>query len=190
MTLDGLARWLATGLGLGYFPLLPGTAGAIVGAVFAMGFGWLSPWVRLALTAALVALAIPICEYGARGFEGSDSPHIVADELLTLPVAPVLLPIRHHPVLLAGVFVTSRAFDGLKPPPARAAEGLHGGIGIVLDDVVANLWTAVLWLIGLRWWYRRKSGSLTNSKKLVEVKRLRFLTGFPRQFQNPFHLIM
>jgi phosphatidylglycerophosphatase A len=165
MKVDSLFAWLAIGLGLGHVPLLPGTAGAIAGVLPAMGFGRLRRGVRLALTAAFVALAVPICEYGARGLEGSDNPRIVADELFAFPVATVVLPIHRHPALLAGVFVTSRVLDGLKPPPARAAEQLQGGMGIVLDDVVTNLWTLVLWLIGWRWWCRRSSRSVTKSKK-------------------------
>jgi phosphatidylglycerophosphatase A len=157
MSIDihALMACLAIGLGIGHIPLLPGTAGALVGAVLALGLKNMRLPMRLIVTATLVALAIPICEYGEQVHAVKDDPRIVADELLTFPVATLALSSQHHPALFAGVFVTSRVLDGLKPPPARAAERLRGGVGIVLDDVVANVWTLALSLIAQRWWQRR-----------------------------------
>jgi phosphatidylglycerophosphatase A len=130
--------------------LLLGTAGALLGAFLAALLARLPGGWRLAATGALLLLAIPICEHSARDRPVSDDPRIVADELLTFPVATATLPVRNNPALLAGVFVTSRVLDGLKPPPAGRAEELAGGLGIVLDDVVANAWTLLLWLLGRR----------------------------------------
>ena len=153
---EGLAGILVSGLGLGHVPLVPGTAGALGGLLLSLA---VSRWAVLkqALAAlVLVALAIPICASGARVFAEHDDSRIVADELLTFPVATLGLPIRQHPGLLAAVFVTSRAMDGLKPFPARAAESIPGGVGIVLDDVVANAWTLLLCTIGWRSFRRRR----------------------------------
>lgn len=154
MTIDAFVDWLATGFGLGYLPLLPGTAGALGGIMLSVVISRWRRWTQVLAVVALVGLAVPVCEYNSIHYEGGDDSRIVADELLTFPVATLALPIRHHPALLACVFITSRVFDGLKPPPARAAELLPGGLGIVLDDVVANAWALLLGLIGWRW-YRR-----------------------------------
>ena len=151
--------WLATGLGLGCTPWLPGTAGALAGAVAARAIGRLRARARLPATLAMVVVALPVCTLGDRALPGDD-PRIVADELLTFPVATLALPVRRHPGLLAAVFVGSRVLDGLKPPPARAAEGLGGGVGIVLDDVVANVWTLVLALAGWHAWKLRRRAAV------------------------------
>lgn len=151
MTIDDLTSWLATGFGLGYFPLIPGTAGALGGVILSVV---ISRWRRRAQVAAiafLLALAIPVCEHGSSNYAGSDDPRIVADELLTFPLATLTLPVRQHPGLLAGVFITSRLLDGIKPPPARTAAQFPGGAGIVLDDAVTNLWTLLIWALGWRW---------------------------------------
>lgn len=153
LTVDGLLQWLAAGFGLGYLPWLPGTAGAALGLLIAVALDRLHWRPRLLAVIALILLALPLCEYGWRA-SGGDDPRIVADELLTVPLATVALPVSRHPALLAAVFVVSRILDGLKPPPARAAEKLHGGVGIVLDDLVANVWTLLLAFIGWRWWRR------------------------------------
>ncbi|WP_166805080.1 phosphatidylglycerophosphatase A [Nitrosococcus wardiae] len=154
-TLAGLMGYLAIGLGLGYISYFPGTAGALLGIIIALALDRLRPWMQLLTTVVLVALAVPICEYGAREYQGSDKARIVADEALTFPVATVALPVRYHPALLAGVFIISRVLDSLKPPPARAVEKLPGGIGIVYDDVVVNAWTLLFGLIGWEWYHRR-----------------------------------
>ena len=151
--MESLAVMMATGGGLGYVPGLPGTAGAAAGLLFAVGLARVRAPLRVGAVVMLVLVAVPVCEYGARAFGGDDT-RIVADELLTFPVATAALPVTGRPMLLAGVFVASRILDGLKPPPARVAESLHGGVGIVLDDVVANAWTLLLGL--LAWRIRRR----------------------------------
>ena len=151
MTVDDLTSWLAIGFGLGYSPIIPGTAGALGGVLLSVV---ISRWRRRAQVAAiafLLALAIPVCDHGSLNYAGSDDPRIVADELLVFPLATATLPVRQHPGLLAGVFITSRLLDSTKPPPARIASQLPGGMGIVLDDVVTNLWTLLIWASG--WWW-------------------------------------
>ena len=154
--------WLAHGLGLGHVPFAPGTAGALAGVVLALALDRLRWRTRVAALALLVLVALPVCGYGERAGP-KDDRRIVADEMLTFPLATAALPLRGHPALLAGVFVLSRGLDVSKPPPARALEGLGGGPGIVLDDAVANAYTLALGLLGWhgyrRWRRRREPGS-------------------------------
>lgn len=144
--------WLATGLGLGHVPLLPGSAGALVGIVPALWIARLRPSMQLAAIVGLVVIALVICALGQTGNIAADDPRIIADELLTFPIATAGLPVHRHPALLAGVFVTSRVLDGLKPFPAGLAAGLPGGSGVVLDDVIANGWTWLFFWLGWTWW--------------------------------------
>ena len=70
--------------------------------------------------------------------------------------------IARQPLVLAGAFLVSRVLDGLKPPPAAQSEGIPGGLGIVLDDVIANLYTWLLLTGGYaayRRWRRIKDPS-------------------------------
>jgi phosphatidylglycerophosphatase A len=156
MSIFGFSGWFATGIGREYLPLLSGTLGALIGAFLAVGLGRLSPKMRIVVVAALIALTIPICEYMSRSFGGSDNPLIIADEIFTFPLATIALPVRHHPALIVVALICNRVFDIFKPPPARAAEQLGGGFGIVLDDVVANSWTLLLGVIGWRLWCNRR----------------------------------
>jgi phosphatidylglycerophosphatase A len=153
LSTDFVATWLATGLGTGYAPL-PGTAGALLGLALALGIARLRLGRRLVVTLLLVILAIPICSTGASYF-GGDDHRIVADEMLTLPVATLATPITRHPGMLAGTFLASRLLDGLKPPPAGWMDASHGAVSIVLDDVVSNVWTLALALAAWHWLRRR-----------------------------------
>lgn len=146
---------LSIGLGLGCVPLIPGTAGALGGVILSLLICRFSITKQLIAVALLILVAIPISENGERYFASKDPSSIVADELLTFPLATIGLPVHQHPVMLAGIFMTNRIVDWTKPPPARAAESIPGGIGIVLDDVVASLWTLLIFGIGWRW-YRRQ----------------------------------
>ncbi|MDT8408080.1 MAG: phosphatidylglycerophosphatase A [Wenzhouxiangellaceae bacterium] len=150
-----MLEWLAIGMGLGFVPWAPGTAGAAAGVLFALMLARLRFRWRLLATVMLTALAVAACEVGSRS-HADDSPHIVADELLTLPIATIALPIARHPMLLAGIFVVSRVLDIIKPPPAGVAEQVPGGLGIVLDDVASNLWSLGLGMLAWRWWRRRQ----------------------------------
>lgn len=154
--MDAIAGFFAAGLGLGHVPLLPGTAGALGGLLLSLAIARWPLRRQLLAVAMLAAIAVPVCHYGARAFAAHDDARIVADELLTFPVATLGLPIRRHPGLLATVFVDSRIMDGLKPFPARAAEAIPGGLGVVMDDVVANAWALLLCALGWRWNRRRK----------------------------------
>jgi phosphatidylglycerophosphatase A len=133
-----LSVWLATGFGLGLAPIASGTFGtlpgiAIVVAVWPLGLAW-----QCLVAAVLPLLAIPICDAAEKHFGKKDDGRIVADEYLTFPIAMVGLPLAPWVVALA--FVSSRIFDIVKPPPARGLQELHGGLGIVIDDVVASLY--------------------------------------------------
>jgi phosphatidylglycerophosphatase A len=141
-TIEKLALPLATGFGLGYSPVASGTAGALPGVLIT----WvLWTWSRQTLpvqiaAAGLLALcAIPVCDIAERVFGKKDDGRIVADEYLTFPICMLGLPCE--PWVLAIAFVSNRCFDILKPFPARRLQALTGGLGIVIDDVFATLYS-------------------------------------------------
>ncbi len=136
---------IATGFGLGYSPVAPGTVGTIWGVLIVL---LLFP--RIGLTAQIVAsvvmtvVAVPICDAAEAVFKTKDDGRIVADEYLTFPICLIGLVgpdvgVRWWVVLVA--FLTCRAFDIFKPAPAKQIQVLNGGLGIVADDVVASLYS-------------------------------------------------
>lgn len=132
---------LAHGLGSGLAPKAPGTFGTLAA---------LLPWLLLAQLAlplylAFVALAgvagIWLCGEAARRMQSEDPGGIVWDEWVGLWIALAGLPLS-WPWILAGL-VLFRLFDILKPWPVGWLDRrLHGGLGIMLDDIAAGLMAA------------------------------------------------
>ena len=134
---------LAFGFGTGLSPFAPGTVGSLLG----VGLAWLTLDLgllgQLAVAAGVVVAGIWICGESARRLGIHDHGGIVWDEIagmyLTLLVAP---PDIKSWILAFGLF---RAFDIVKPWPIRDLDHrLGGGVGIMLDDLVAALYAALL----------------------------------------------
>jgi len=155
--LDTVNFWLATGFGLGLAPMAPGTFGSLLGIPLAWWLLSRPLGQQGAIMATLLLLAIPVCHVAAWHYAGLDHGSIVADEYVAFPLAVIGLAGARHPAVIALAFVVYRFFDGLKPPPIHLAEYVHGGFGIVLDDVIAALVTWGIMAVGLKLWQRRAS---------------------------------
>ena len=134
-----LTRQLATGFGFGFSRFMPGTGGTLWGSPLAWAVAQLpSLMLQSAACIALTLLAVPLCAAAEKQLgKGKDPGCIVADEYLTLPICYLGLPFTPW-VVLSG-FVLHRIFDITKPPPIRQIQRLKGGVGIVIDDVLAAL---------------------------------------------------
>jgi phosphatidylglycerophosphatase A len=143
---------LSTGLGLGLSPVASGTTGTLLGVIPAILMAPLEWYWQVPVALALAALAIPICDGAEKIYGTKDDGRIVADEYLTFPICTIGLNICGAPWLLAVVFVLCRILDIWKPFPARQLQDLHGGIGIVADDFVSNLYTLGLMHAGIAVW--------------------------------------
>lgn len=154
--------WLATGFGLGYAPVAPGTAGSLASvALFALAHAFLRgtafPIVYLATLTALLLAAWWSTEQALRHWKSSDPQTVVIDEIVGQWIAYSGLIFAEWrqlttggwKYLLAG-FILFRAFDVLKPFPIRRSERLPGATGVVVDDVLAGLYAAA-GLILLAW---------------------------------------
>jgi len=135
----------------GFFPFAPGTVGSAVGVVLWWGVrvGGAPVVVELGVVAALLVVGA-VAATAAEGALGTTDPGpVVIDEVMGMCVTLIAAPLT-WPVALLG-FLLFRAFDIVKPPPARQLERAHGGWGIMLDDLAAGLYAwgvlqAVLWL--------------------------------------------
>lgn len=132
-------HFLALGAGSGLSPVAPGTAGTLA----TLPLVWLvAPWplaMKLALIAVLFTAGVWICGESARRLGAHDHPAIVFDEVVGMLLAAVLLP--QDPLWLLAAFGLFRLFDIVKPWPIRDMDHrLGGGLGIMLDDVMAAVY--------------------------------------------------
>jgi phosphatidylglycerophosphatase A len=87
-------------------------------------------------------MATWFCEKGETILGEKDCGKIVIDEIAGFLLANFLLPVRLGPLLAA--FFLFRLFDIIKPFPARQVERLSGGLGVILDDLVAGVYTLLI----------------------------------------------
>jgi phosphatidylglycerophosphatase A len=95
-------------------------------------------------TAVLFALGVYVAEDMAKEW-GKDPRRVVIDEYATLLIPLYFTPPRILP--LAVTFLLFRFFDIVKPPPIRNLENVSGGWGIMLDDLGAAIFTAIIVII-------------------------------------------
>lgn len=159
---DYLALVIAT-CGVGYLPLAPGTWGSLVGvglylllrvfifpkigtegnqAFYSPGF--------LALEVSLIAIITLAGVWAASRTERvlriKDPGKVVIDEVAGQLIALLPVPLAIEtgwPYWLIPAFLLFRFFDIVKPYPARKFESLHGGLGIMADDLVAGVYAAL-----------------------------------------------
>ena len=142
-------HFLAFGFGTGLAPFAPGTFGSLPGVLLfwlTMAYGL---YVQLAVVAVLIVAGIWICGESARRLGIHDHGGIVWDEIAGMYLTLMVAPFSVTGWVLA--FVLFRIMDIVKPWPIRDLDHrLGGGVGIMLDDLVAALYAAVL--LGLYRW--------------------------------------
>lgn len=136
-------HWLAFGLGAGLSPVAPGTVGSLLGVVIHM---LLPPMAPYALGAGLFVAFLAgcvICGSSARRLGVHDHPGIVLDEIVAMLMVLAVTP--EGPLWTALAFGVFRLMDIRKPWPIREADhSLRGGLGIMLDDVLAAVYAALV----------------------------------------------
>jgi phosphatidylglycerophosphatase A len=158
-----VSAFLATGFGSGLSPIMPGTAGSIVG----LALGWLGARALALHTGSLavsvglltsgllvglvgVAVSGPVC----RALGEKDPGCVVVDEIAGQLIASAAVPLLGpHPQAFFGPsawiasFVLFRFYDIVKPGPIHALQELPGGWGVVVDDVAGGIAAAATLLV-------------------------------------------
>ena len=134
---------------LGYLGFVPVASGTVAVAVVGIPLYLLLVWLKLSVSAyvafciVLTAIAIYVAGRADIVLNEKDSKKNVIDELPGYLIALIGLPATWQ-IIIAAFFI-ERAIDIAKVPPANWIEKrLPGGWGVVLDDVVAGLYTLVI----------------------------------------------
>ncbi len=136
-------HFLAFGCGAGAAPLAPGTFGTLAAVPLYLFIADLHLPFYLALVTLLFVLGVWLCGETARDIGVHDHPGIVWDEVVGFLLAMTAAP-PGWAWLVAG-FLLFRLFDIWKPWPIRHLDRkLGGGVGIMLDDVIAGLYGAAV----------------------------------------------
>lgn len=159
---DRVVYWLGLGLGSGLPRRAPGTWGSVGGLIVAIPLLSLGFVPFLIITLLSCVFGVWICGRTSELMGGHDNPHIVWDEWAGMWLT--LLPLSYMSVAndnfwqtitqpsfmiaLIIAFILFRFFDIIKPPPIGWADKkVAGGLGIMLDDIIAGVMAAIVWIV-------------------------------------------
>ena len=140
----------SSGLGTGYIPFASGTWGTALAILFYWPMAGLNrlprdggrPWLYGLIVMAVIVLGTWASTYAESVYKAKDSGKIVIDEIAGFFIAVLFIP-WHWGWMLAAFFVF-RLFDVWKPWPIDRLQRLHGGVGVMIDDVLAGAYTCLL----------------------------------------------
>lgn len=146
-----MATAVLSTFGLGFLRPAPGTWGSLPPVLVAWGATMFAPtlsalWITLITLVLFSAACVGWGNYAESRFGRKDAPEVVADETagVCVPLAcALLLNLATLPWLLAS-FALFRLFDIWKPWPVKTLEGLPGGWGVLMDDLAAGGYAAVV----------------------------------------------
>jgi phosphatidylglycerophosphatase A len=145
---DKIVKMLSTWFYIGNFPVAPGTAASAAGALMAVVC---SPSLFLYV---LVMLTVAILGFMVSGkmeaMLGQKDPGcVVIDEVAGIMIAFFLLPLT--PLVVVVSFFLFRAFDMFKIYPVNQFEKLKGSTGVMMDDIIAGIYTNIVMQFAVRW---------------------------------------
>jgi phosphatidylglycerophosphatase A len=146
-----------TFFGVGFLPGGPGTWASLATAAVwysaARATHLSSAWLvvsTLIAAGVVTVVGVPASSVVERASGKQDPGHVVIDEVAGQLTALLFTPVEvWHVVLAIALF---RFFDILKPPPVRQLEQLHGGLGIMGDDVAAGIYALLAGVVVHHWW--------------------------------------
>lgn len=151
--LSNPVHFLALGFGAGLLKPAPGTWGTLVAIPLYAGcmlIPAISIELYLLITFSMCLLGVYLCGKTARDVGAHDHGAIVWDEIAGYFITMIAVPFSWYAVLIG--FILFRLFDIVKPWPIKLIDQkVHGGFGIMLDDVLAGLFACACLHIILYW---------------------------------------
>jgi phosphatidylglycerophosphatase A len=141
MKLNFFEKLIGSGFYTGYIPFASGTWGSLAALIIYLIPGFEKPVVIIPAIILFTVLGIFI----GNKFDviyGKDPAECTVDEVVGMWISLLFLP--KTILVVTAAFISWRAFDILKPAPARQLESLKGGVGIMIDDIVAGIYSLLL----------------------------------------------
>lgn len=144
-----IKEFLFTGFYSGYCPVAPGTAGTFVAMLlYIMQNVFLGEmlgdaviYINIIIVLILIYPSIRLGDAAEVFFNKKDPQQVVLDEMMGYWIGILFIPFSFTGAVAA--FLLFRIFDIIKPFPARNLESLKGGLGIMIDDYIAGIYTCI-----------------------------------------------
>ena len=132
---------IGSGLFSGYIPFASGTFGSLVAVIIYLIPGFENYFIIIPSIIVLFLLGIYIGNYFEKLY-GKDPKEFTLDEIVGTWITFSIIPKEFFYIIIA--FCIWRFLDIVKPFPAKNAESLKGGLGIMLDDVVSAMYSLII----------------------------------------------
>jgi phosphatidylglycerophosphatase A len=141
--------FIATGCYSGYLPKAPGTWGSLVGLLLFFLLHTLSLEIYLAVIAGIFVIGTFSAGEAEKIMDHQDPGLVVIDEIVGMLITMIAVPAT--PLAMVLGFILFRIFDILKPFPVNFFDQrFHGGLGIMLDDVMAGIYSLIILQLVIR----------------------------------------
>jgi len=141
--MDRLFMGIATGFGAGYLPKAPGTWGSLLALPLHFFLRQLAPNHYALALGAIFFIAVITAGQAEKILDRKDPGVVVIDEVIGMLITLIAAP--NNPLVWLLGFALFRFFDIFKPYPIRLIDQrVNGGMGIVLDDVLAGIYSLIV----------------------------------------------
>jgi phosphatidylglycerophosphatase A len=144
-----IVSFIATGFYTGLLPRAPGTFGTLA-AVILFLFAGMNPLIFYSTLFLVVIVSVPTASIMEKRLKKKDPQVVTIDEVAGFLVSVVSFPsplsqmTGQSWIVLGSAFILFRFFDILKPFPIGISQKLKGGWGIVIDDILAGIYTNLI----------------------------------------------
>jgi len=140
-----LSKLIGTVFFIGYFPFAPGTAGSLLCCILLYFVPEINPMYKIIILLFIFIMGVKVSSDLKKEW-GNDPSRVVIDEICGMYCTLIFIP-KSIKFYLVG-FLIFRFFDIIKPFPVRRSEKLKDGWGIMTDDLVAGIYSAILvWVV-------------------------------------------
>lgn len=142
MKLSIPVKVLGSGFYSGYIPFAPGTFGSLAALIIYLIPGFENLYIILPVIIMTIIVGIPIGTKFEKYYNTEDPSYCTIDEMAGMWISLIAIPKQVIPVISA--FILWRIMDIIKPFPARRLENLKGGLGVMMDDVAASVYSLII----------------------------------------------
>jgi len=136
-----LKKIIGSGFYSGFFPKAPGTIGSLFALIIFFIPGFENPEIIIPSIFIFTLIGIPVGNY-FESIYGKDPGNFTLDEIIGTWISLLFVPKIFY--LVALDFIIWRILDIIKPFPAKIAEKLNGGIGIIADDIISGMYSLLI----------------------------------------------
>ena len=145
--MKNFTKYFATLFGIGFISIAPGTLGSLFAIfIWYIFIDLFSIFYFVVLFLFVLSVSFYFTDIYLNNYKNSDPPEVIVDEFLGQSI-PLLFIVNFNIYEVLIAFVTFRFFDIYKIYPINKMEDLKGSYGVILDDIVAGIYSLIILML-------------------------------------------